>query len=122
MQVHSFYSSFEADLDGFYSVAELSELPLFCRPVLKDGDASRAAWIDGWTVEPTGDFVADMTTGRQYAELAVAYARSKADPGFIEFVLSAMNIKTLIAEINPGGIEYGFFSRIAQIAYCGSIN
>ena len=73
-------------------------------------------------VESTGDFAADTETGRRYAELAVAYARAKNCPSFIELVLSDINIKTFIGETPLSGIEYGFFSRMAQIAYCGSMN
>ena len=72
------------------------------------------------SVQATGDFAADTETGRRYAELAVAYARSNAS--FIELVLSDINIKTFIGETPLSGIEYGFFSRIDQIAYCGSMN
>jgi hypothetical protein len=36
--------------------------------------------------------------------------------------LRNINIKTLIGETPLSGIEYGFFSRIAQIAYCGAMN
>jgi hypothetical protein len=74
------------------------------------------------SVQATGDFAADTETGRRYAELAVAYARSKNSGSFIELVLSDINIKTLIDETPLSGIEYGFFNRIAQIAYCGSMN
>ena len=72
------------------------------------------------SVQATGDFAADSETGN--AELAVAYARSKNSASFIELVLSYINIKTFICETPLSGIEYGFFSRIAQIAYCGSLN
>jgi hypothetical protein len=122
MQVDSFYSSIQANHEGFYPVGQLSDLPVFCRPVLKHGNASLALWIDGWVVQATGDFAADTETGRRYAELAVAYARSKNSASFIELVLSDINIKTFIGETPLSGIEYGFFSRIAQIAYCGSMN
>jgi hypothetical protein len=44
------------------------------------------------SVQATGDFAADAETGRRYAELAVAYARSN------ELVLSDINIKTFIGE------------------------
>jgi hypothetical protein len=46
----------------------------------------------------------------------------KNSASFIELVLSDINIKTFIGETPLSGIEYGFFSRIAQIAYCGSMN
>jgi hypothetical protein len=74
------------------------------------------------SVQATGDFAADTETGRRYAELAVAYARSKNSASFIELVLSDINIKTFIGETALSGIEYRFFSRIAQTAYCGSMN
>ena len=44
------------------------------------------------SVQATGDFAAHTETGRRYAELAVAYARSN------ELVLSDINIKTFIGE------------------------
>jgi hypothetical protein len=72
------------------------------------------------SVQATGAFAVDSETGN--AELAVAYARSKDSASFIELVLSDINIKTFIGETPLSGIEYGFFSRIAQIAYCGSMN
>ena len=65
------------------------------------------------SVQATGEFAADAETGRRYAELAVAYARSKNSASFIELVLSDINIKTFIGETPLSGIEYGFFSRIA---------
>jgi hypothetical protein len=74
------------------------------------------------SVQATGDFAADTETGRRYPELAVAYARFKNSASFIELVLSDINIKTFIGETLLSGIEYGFFSRISQIAYCGSMN
>jgi len=72
------------------------------------------------SVQATGAFAVDSETGN--AELAVADARSKNSASFIELVLSDINIKTFIGETPLSGIEYGFFSRIAQIAYCGSMN
>ena len=122
MQVDSFYSNMHADTEGFYPVDQLSDLPAFCRPVLKHGDASLALWIDGWVVESTGDFAADTETGRQYGEHAVAYAKHKNSASFIELVLSDINIKTFIGDTPLSGIEYGFFSRLAQIAFCGPMN
>jgi hypothetical protein len=62
---------------------------------------------------------------RNRAEICRAcrcYARSKNSASFIELVLSDINIKTFIGETPLSGIEYGFFRRIAQIAYCGSMN
>jgi hypothetical protein len=50
------------------------------------------------SVQATGDFAADTETGRRYAELAAAYARSKNSASFIELVLSDINIKTFIGE------------------------
>jgi hypothetical protein len=41
---------------------------------------------------------------------------------FVYMVLGAINFKTLNRMIIPGGIEYGFFQRVSQIAYCGSMN
>jgi len=106
----------------FAPVEEFSDYPVFCQPVLKEDNPSLATWIDGWVVESTGDFATDIETGGRYAEIAVAYARSKNSASFIELVLNDINIKTLIGESPLSCIEYGFFSRIAQIAYCGSLN
>ena len=65
----------------------------------------------------------DWETGRRYADLTVAYARKTRSPAFIAFVLDAIQLKTVVnGNIAISSIEYGFFQRIAQIAYCGSLN
>jgi hypothetical protein len=53
--------------------------------------------------------------------ISVAAARSlmSHSASFIELVLSDINIKTFIGETPLSGIEHGFFSRIAQIAFAG---
>jgi hypothetical protein len=75
-----------------------------------------------WPAAPTRMWPAAPSRYPYNAELAVAYAWSKNSASFIELVLSDINIKTFIGETPLSGIEYGFFSRIAQIAYCGSMN
>ena len=65
------------------------------------------------SVQATGDFAADTETGRRYAEIAVAYARSKNSASFIELVLSDINIKTFIGETPLSGIEYTGFSAVS---------
>ena len=48
--------------------------------------------------------------------------RRNHNAGFVYMVLGAINFKTLNRMIISGGIEYGFFQRVSQISYCGSMN
>ena len=71
---------------------------------------------------PTGDPRVDWNLGTSFAGMAVSYARSKREPGWIRFVIASIHWKALHGIITPSNIEHGFFARIAQLAYCGSLN
>jgi hypothetical protein len=123
MRVQHFYEMWEADSDGAFPIKQFAGLPEFCTLILKDGNAAFLTYIDGWEVQPTGDTVADLETGRKYAEMTVAYARKTRSPAFITFVFDSIQFKTAIDGVKAvSAIEYGFFQRIAQIAFCGSMN
>jgi hypothetical protein len=106
----------------FAPAEEFSDYPVFCQPVLKEDNPSLVTWIDGWAVYPTGDFEQDKKIGYCFADIAIRFAREKQNAGFVYMVLGAINFKTLNRMIIPGGIEYGSFQRVSQIAYCGSMN
>jgi hypothetical protein len=56
------------------------------------------------------------------------YARQIGSATFISFVLEAITLKKYLDGLTPGaapsavGIESGFFQRLAQITFCGSLN
>jgi hypothetical protein len=122
MQTRHFYELWEYT-DGFFSARQFGSLPPFCKPCFKEGDSTLVSYIDGWDVQPSGDVVDDIETGRKFADLTVSYARKTGSPAFITFVLDAINTKTMLGGNKAiSGIEYGFFARIAQVAYRGSLN
>lgn len=123
MKPQHFYEMWEADADGCFPVKQFTGLPDFCKPILKQENAALLTYIDGWDIKPSGDTLADLETGRNYAEMTVAYARKTGSPAFITFVLDAIQFKTVSDGAKSlGAIEYGFFQRIAQSAYCGALN
>jgi hypothetical protein len=122
MKAQHFYNLLEADSEGFFAVRQFRGLPSFCKPAFKEGDASLVAYIDGWAVEPTGDTPTDVAAGRAYAEEAIEYARTIGSPAFIAFVLSQIVDKAVMSGKSAPLIEYGFYQRLAQIAFCGSLN
>jgi hypothetical protein len=61
-----------------------------------------------------------IAAGRAYAEEAIAYARTIGPPVFIAFVLSSIIDKAVISEKSAPLIEYGFYQRLAQTAFCGA--
>jgi hypothetical protein len=90
--------------------------PFFCvDPMLPPG-------IDGWNVQESNDPELDRITGELYADIAVRYAREQGNSGAIGFILATIIHKASTGRLVPGQIERGFFDRIAQIAYCGSMN
>lgn len=127
MDSRGFYDLWESNADG-YPIKQFGELPDFCAPTLKEGDPSTMIFMEGWNVRSTGDPIADRALGRRYAEMAVAYARKTGSPAFISFVLGEINLRvalnTVLDESASGkfAIEYGFFERVAQVAFCGSMN
>jgi hypothetical protein len=106
----------------FVPVADLADLPIFCKPVLKLDDPTMATWIDTWAVEPTGDHVTDWNMGQDFADIAVRYARAKKEPAWINFVLGMMQWKISRGLIVPGSVEGGFFARLAKLACVGSFD
>lgn len=54
--------------------------------------------------------------------MAVTFAREEKNPHFISFVISEMIAKSRAGLIVPVGVEHGFLSRIARLAYCGALN
>jgi hypothetical protein len=123
MQTKHFYELWDADEDGAFPIEQFGNLPEFCKPSLKEGNAAFITYIDGWDVSPSGDAAADLKTGHRFAEMTVAYARKNGSPAFIAFVLDALQFKTVSDGVGAlTAIEYGFFERIAQITYCGSLN
>lgn len=122
MDTRNFYDLWESNADGF-PIRQFGALPEFCKAHLKDGDPSILTYLDGWHIEDSGNYDADLQTGRRYAEMAVAYAREHGSPAFIAFVLDAIILKTILdGNKIYSGIEAGFFQRLAQIAYCGSLS
>jgi hypothetical protein len=122
METKHFYDLWECNADGF-PIKQFGVLPEFCIPSLKEGDPTVLTYLDGWEVRPTGEAAVDMQTGRKYAEMTVAYARKTGSPAFISFVLEAINLKTLLKGNNAFSVvEIGFFQRLAQITFCGSLN
>jgi hypothetical protein len=96
------------DDDGGLKQSIWAELPAF---VERGPD-----YFDGWKpAEPTGDEEMDILLGEIYADIAVKYAREVRDPAFIGMVMAAILIKM-------GATEQGFLSRIARLAYVGSLN
>jgi hypothetical protein len=85
-------------------------------------DPTMATWIDGWSVEPTGDHVTDWNRGQDFADIAVAYARIKREPAWIGFILASIHYKVRSGLMTAGSIEGGFFTRIAKLAYLGSMD
>jgi hypothetical protein len=122
MKPQHFYNLLEADHEGFFAVRQFRGLPSFCKLAFKEGDASLVAYIDGWAVEPSGDTSTDVAAGRSYAEEAIAYARAIGKPAFIAFVLSQIVDKAVIEGKSAPLIEYGFYQRLAQTAFCGALN
>jgi hypothetical protein len=127
MDIRGFYDLWESNGDGF-PIKQFGELPEFCEPNFKEGDPSTMIFMEGWKVRSTGDAIADRELGRRYAEMAVAYARKTGSPAFVSFVLGEINLRAALNNISDGSasstlaIEYGFFERLAQIAFCGSLN
>lgn len=78
--------------------------------------------LDGWRVEPFGDWDIDVAYGEGCADAIVRYAREIKQPQIISFVLWAIIRKAQVGAIVPAAIENGFFNRLAQLAYCGSMN
>jgi hypothetical protein len=128
MQIVHFWNVLEADSEGNFPAAQFGNLPEFCKPRRKEGNPSVFTYIDGWEVVPAGDVFADFETGRKYAEMTVAYARQIGSATFISFVLEAIAMRKFCDGVSPEsalntiGIEAGFFQRLAQITFCGSMN
>jgi hypothetical protein len=125
-QLQHFYDLWECNA-GF-PIKQFGELPEFCEPNLKEGDPSTMIFMEGWKVKSTGDAIADRELGQRYAEMAVAYARKTGSPAFISYVLGEINLRGVLNHIleDPApstlAIECGFFERLGQITFCGSLN
>src|ERR1035437_2309263 len=113
----AFYCAFH-----FVPVADLADLPIFCAPVLTIDDPTLACGIDGWNVDRSGDHITDWNRGQDYADLAVAYARTKRDPAWIGFILASIAFKVRFGLMTAGSLEGGFFTRIGKLAYLGSMD
>jgi hypothetical protein len=100
------------------------DCPSFIRGVPRDDDPAKVAYLDGWAVEPTGDYQADLAAGRHLADHAIQYAREQKDPNIIWFVLTTIHFKALSHMLIPAGngMEAGFQQRISQLAYLGAHN
>ena len=128
MQPVIFWNVLEADSEGNFPARQFGCLPEFCKPRCKDGNSSVYTFIDGWEVVPSGDAFADFETGCKYAEMTVAYARQIGSATFISFVLEAIALKKFCDGVVPDTapntflIEAGFFQRLAQVTFCGSLN
>jgi hypothetical protein len=64
----------------------------------------------------------DRLLGELYADAAVKYAREIKDPAFVGMVMAAIYFKTTRGHIKMGSTEQGFLSRIARLAYVGSLS
>ena len=69
-----------------------------------------------------GDENTDRMLGELFADAAVRYARAVNDPAFVGMVMAAIYFKTTRGLIKMGDTEQGFLSRIARLAYVGSLN
>ncbi len=80
-------------------------------------------YFDGWKPgEPSGDVGLDTLLGEIYADIAVRHARAVHDPAFVGMVMAAIYFKTTRGLIKMGATEQGFLTRIARLAYVGSLN
>lgn len=82
-----------------------------------------SGWTDFWCPDyASTDHGLNLTLGELYADMAVRHAREKADPMALELVMTVIKHKAIKGEITIGPIEIGFFHRIAQLAYVGSLS
>lgn len=63
-----------------------------------------------WDVTPTGVYVTDTFTGRSHADALVAFMQASGNTAILGHIVSA------IGASEHGGIETGFFNRIAEFA------
>jgi hypothetical protein len=92
-----------------------AELPFFVE--------SGPGYYDCWRVgDPSGDNDMDRMLGELYADIAVRYARAVRNPAFVAAVMSTIYFKTARGLIPMGATERAFLSRIAGLAYVGSLN
>jgi hypothetical protein len=79
-------------------------------------------FLANWGVpDELNDPELDRITGELYADIAVRYAE-QGNSGAIGFIHATIIHKASTGRLVPGQIERWFFDRIAQIAYCGSMN
>jgi hypothetical protein len=80
-------------------------------------------YIDGWKPpEPVGDDGMDRMLGELFADIAIRYAREIKDPAFVSMVMAAIYFKTTRGLIKMGATEQGFLTRLARLAYVGSLS
>lgn len=102
-----------------WPLSEFAGLPCFAKPIVNDGNLVVA--LDGWVIEPTGDWGLDHVTGERYADAAIRYARTKGNPDFVTFVLATIHLKGHAGKA-ASGIEAGFLARLAKLACAGALN
>lgn len=73
--------------------------------------SGRPGELDLWLVQETGDWNRDNAQGRGFADQCVEHMRENDAPMVLGYVVEAMLHKG-----RYGGVEVGFFHRIAQIA------
>jgi hypothetical protein len=74
--------------------------------------------LDGWVVQPFGDWHFDVTIRELYADMAVARAKATEQPDFITFLLACIHHKARHGSLPPSSeaIENGFYRRLAWFA------
>jgi hypothetical protein len=99
-------------------------LPSFVRTVLDPSDPSRVIGVDWWplTDDPELEPGVNCALGTLFANEAVKYARARQEWGAIARIVGAIHEKIRAGLLVPGNMEAGFFSRLCQLAYFGSLN
>ena len=67
-----------------------------------------------WATQPSGDWSADVATGKAHADALLVYMRDENDPSVLPFITRAIGESGRWA-----GIEVGFFHRMAEAAING---
>lgn len=94
-------------------IDSIGDLPTFCAFAYREDNRSVVTWIDFWAVEPGGSSEADYRRGQRYADEAIRHVQATGQRVFIECVLLFIAIKLRERDRWAGGLEHGFFDRIA---------
>lgn len=95
------------------SIAKLKALPFVADIKDKNEVSKRGKGRDFWDIRPTGDYIIDCNTGRQYGALALKFMREEGDTPFLTQIVFDMMKNT---NSKNKGIEVGFLHFIASAA------